>query len=288
MPQPANAAAVNADQIDYWNGEAGARWAELEARVDGLFRGITAAAFDHARPLTGEAVIDVGCGCGGTTLLLAEKVGCSGRVLGIDISEPMLAQARARAHQAGLDQISFEHADASTQPLPQASFDLLFSRFGVMFFRNPVDAFTNLRRAIKAEGRLLFACWRTIKENPWFLVPLAATRDFVPPLEPAGPEDPGPFAFADPERVRRILTAAGFRDVALEPVDLPIRLADAGGTERAARLATEIGPTARALENAAPETLAAARAAITRAFEPYDGPGGVQLGAGIWLVSARP
>src|SRR2546421_10411079 len=202
----------NADQIAYWNGPAGQRWADRQAAQDILLGPVADLVIDRAQPKPGERVIDIGCGSGVTTIAFARKVAPSGHALGVDISGPMLARARASA-PSGLP-VDFALADATVYPFDPLSFDLLASRFGVMFFADPVASFANLRRALKPEGRLAFACWREPKENPWMMAPLMAVYKHVPKMPPVGPDEPGPFAFATEERVLGILKGAGFVHVA--------------------------------------------------------------------------
>ena len=199
---------LNADQIAYWNGPAGQRWADRQAAQDILLGPVADILIDRAKPQPGERVIDVGCGSGATTIAFARKVAPSGHVFGVDISAPMLARARASAPKEL--PVDFALADATVYPFDPASFDLLASRFGVMFFADPVLSFANMRKALQPSGRLAFACWREPRENPFFMAPLQAAYKHVPKLPQQGPEDPGPFAFASEARVHRILGAAGF------------------------------------------------------------------------------
>ena len=216
--------AANADQIAYWNDSAGKRWAALQPRLDIAFAGLTGQILALAAPRPGERVLDVGCGAGATSLALAQSVAPGGSVLGVDVSAVMLARAKARAAADAPAGLSFVLADASTHALPAAGFDLIFSRFGVMFFDNPVAAFANLRRALAPAGRLAFICWRPMPESTWFQAPVAAARPYLPQSPPPDPLAPGPFAFADPDRVRSVLAEAGFARIAITPCDsrLPI------------------------------------------------------------------
>src|SRR6185369_15072156 len=181
-------------------------------------------AMDAAAVAAGERVLDVGCGCGSTTIELARRAGPTGHVVGADISGPMLADARARTAAAGLGNVELVHADAQTHAFPPSAFDLVFSRFGVMFFADPTAAFANLRGALRPGGRLAFVCWRSLPENPWMAVPLMAALQHLPPPTIPGPEDPGPFSFADRGRVERILGGAGWSDVTVTPLDETLTL----------------------------------------------------------------
>ncbi|HEY2133927.1 MAG TPA: methyltransferase domain-containing protein [Acetobacteraceae bacterium] len=284
IPNGADAGNPNSPQIAFWNSPTTRAWVTLQARMDELFAGLTEVALDHAAPRPGETVLDIGCGCGDTVLRLAERVGPAGHVLGVDVSEPMLARAQQRVTEAGYGQARLRLADVSAANLGTGVFDLAFSRFGVMFFFNPVEAFTNLRHALKPSGRLVFACFRPMAENTWVTVPQAAGLGLFPPAPPPGPEDPGQFAFGDPARVRRILEGAGFRDLTFTPHNPAMRLGDTAA--QAAAISTQIGAYARALAEA-PEQLPALMAALTAAYAAHEGPEGVVLPGAIWLVSAR-
>jgi ubiquinone/menaquinone biosynthesis C-methylase UbiE len=274
----------NAEQITYWNGPGGQHWADRQQAQDVVLESISAVLIDRARAIAGERIIDVGCGCGGTTFAFAGKVGSTGHVLGVDVSAPMLALAReltpARAP------VEFVLADATVHAFAPASFDLLVSRFGVMFFAEPELSFANLRKALRPGGRVTFVCWRTPRDNPWLMLPLQAAYQHVPKMPPLGPEDPGPFAFADEERVRRILDTAGFSSIALERHDLALDIAVGQGVDVAVRAAMEIGPTGRALEGHAVETRDAVASSIRAVFAPLAQGGKVPLGASIWSVTA--
>jgi SAM-dependent methyltransferase len=273
-----------AEQVAYWNGAGGAHWVAQQDRTDRALTEVAALTLARADARPGEVVIDVGCGCGVTTIGLAEAVGPAGRVIALDVSGPMLGRAQERLAASGM--VEFVLADAALHRFPAAIADLLFSRFGVMFFGDPTAAFTNLRRALKPAARLVFACWREPAENPWMMVPLMAAYEHVPRLPKVGPEDPGPFSFADPDRVRHILTGAGFVDPALEPVDLAMDLAGGDGIEAAIAYVVEIGATSRALDGQPAEIRARAVESIRRALLPYAVGATVRLPAAIWMVTA--
>ena len=276
---------VVVDQIEYWNREGGVSWAARQQSWDVTMKPISDAALARAGVQPGERAIDIGCGCGATTLDLARLVGPKGKVLGVDVSEPMLARARERA--AGNPAVRFAKADATTYPFEPGAADLLFSRHGVMFFPEPERAFGNLRTALKGGGRMAFSCFRTPKENALVTTLLAAVSEFVPPLPKMDPEAPGPFSFADPERVKRILGAAGFTSIALEPVDLELDVGSGKGMDEAVINAREIGPASRALKGAPPDIRATAEAAIRAALKANERDGKVLLTAAIWIVTAR-
>ena len=275
----------NADQIAYWNGPGGEHWTERQPLQDILLAPISQILIDSAAASPGERIIDVGCGCGSTSIALAQAVAPSGFVLGIDISAPMLARARQLAPKTL--PVDFVLADATVHPFDPASFDLLVSRFGVMFFAEPALSFANLRRALKPAGRLAFACWREPRENPMLMTPLQAAYKHVPKLPQPGPEDPGPFSFASEERVRRILREAGFVDVAIVPRNLSLDIAIGRGLEAAVQGAIEIGPASRALHDHPEDVRAAAKESIREALKPFVRGETVPLPAAIWIVTAR-
>ena len=229
-------------------------------------------------------MIDVGCGCGATTIDFAARVGPSGEVLGLDISEPMLARARERAAQNLV--VRFERADATVYDFEPNGADLVASRFGVMFFADPARSFANLRKGLKPGGRLVFACWREAKQNPFFVLPLREAGKHAPPLPETNPEDPGPFAFANEARVRKILSEAGFADIVLEPHDLELDIAVGRGLDTAVRAAMTIGPTSRMLDGQSDAVRAAATADIRNALAAHARGDAVPLGAAIWIVRA--
>ena len=275
----------NADQIAYWNGPGGEHWTERQPLQDILLAPISQILIDSAAANSGERIVDVGCGCGSTSIALAQAVAPSGFVLGIDISAPMLARARQLAPKTL--PVDFVLADATVHPFDPASFDLLVSRFGVMFFAEPALSFANLRRALKPTGRLAFVCWREPRENPMLMTPLQAAYKHVPKLPQPGPEDPGPFSFASEERVRRILREAGFVDVAIVPRNLSLDIAIGRGLEAAVQGAIEIGPASRALHDHPEDVRAAAKESIREALKPFVRGETVPLPAAIWIVTAR-
>jgi ubiquinone/menaquinone biosynthesis C-methylase UbiE len=274
---------VNQAQIDFWNGPTGQKWAKHQTDMDRNMADIAVAGLALADARPGERVLDIGCGNGSTSLALAETVGPSGDVIGVDVSQPMLAIAKSRINAPN---IRFIEADAATHPFA-ADRDLIFSRFGVMFFVEPVAAFANIRKAANTGGRLAFICWRKVEENEWSMRPYLAALPFLPEQKPVDPNAPGPFAFADRERTRGILAEAGFRDIAIEPLDGHMRLG--ASPEHAALLLTSLmGPASRALKNVDEETRVKARDAIAKDMAAFQGSAPeIAPGTACWLVSAR-
>ena len=285
----ADALARNEEMIRYWNEGAGPAWVAMQERLDVQVGPFGALALERAALAPGERVLDVGCGCGATTLDIARAVGERGRVTGIDVSAPMLARARARAAGAGLgERIAWRCEDAQTAALGEGAFDCVYSRFGVMFFSDPPAAFANLRRALRPGGRLVFVCWQARERNPWMTVPALAAMEHVAFPPPPPPDAPGPFAFADRERVRGILEAAGFASIVHEPVERAMQLGG-GDVEEALELFLAVGPVGQALREAqaGPELRARVEDAVRRALATFRTPRGVEAPAAAWIVSAR-
>jgi SAM-dependent methyltransferase len=274
----------NADQAAYWNGPGGRQWTDRQELQDAVLAPASQALFERAAIAPGERILDIGCGCGATTLEAARRAGPDGAALGLDLSEEMLARARART-PAGAP-ASFVAGDATIYPFPPGWADLLMSRFGVMFFADPAAAFANMRAGLRPGGRVALACWREPRLNPWLMAPLREACKFAPRLPELGPEDPGPFAFASRERVERVLGEAGFSEFAAHPVDLTLDIAVGRGLDAAVEGALAIGPASRALEDQPAEARAAAAAAIRAALAPFQRGGRVPLGAAIWIVTA--
>lgn len=273
------------EQFEHWNGPGGLRWVNEQERLDRVFAPLSAAAIAAAAPQPGERVVDVGCGCGGTTLQLAEHVGAAGSALGVDISAPMLALARQRAAQRS--NARFEQADAASYAFAGDA-DLLFSRFGVMFFGDPPSAFANLRRALRPGGRLCLMCWRPAAENAWYTLLLRAAErvlNHTPP--PPVPGAPGPFSLASAEHTRALLEHAGFQTVALRAFDTEIEVSTTG-LDEAIAFALDASPIARLLLEYPhdPDARAKATAAVRAVLEAHQHGQRIALGAAVWLVTA--
>ncbi len=276
MTEPANA-----DQITYWNAAAGETWAALQDRMDHQLEPLGLRAMQALEPKPGERFLDIGCGAGQTTLALARAGQPGGSAVGIDISRPLLQVARDRT-PAGLD-ATFVETDAQTYAFAPASFDAAFSRFGVMFFSDPAAAFANIRSALKPGGRLAFVCWRAPAENPFMTLPMAAVASLATPPAPPTPGAPGPFAFADPEHIRAILDAAGFKGVALSQHDQKI---GSGDLEQSLSVALRVGPLGAVLREH-PDQRDKVIDAVRAALSVHDGPDGVRLGSASWIVTAQ-
>ncbi|KUJ67841.1 methyltransferase [Streptomyces albus subsp. albus] len=274
---------VNTHQAEAWNGYEGEHWAAYPDRYDAVNSGFNEPLLTAARIGGRDRVLDIGCGNGQLTRLAARRAP-EGRTLGVDLSAPMLATARARAAAESLPQLDFVQDDAQTRAFPEGGFDLALSRFGIMFFADPVAAFGNIRRALRPGGRLAFLAMTGLAGTELGGV-LAAMAPYLP--QPGGPDGTGPTSFADPDRIDQVLTDAGFDRIAVREV-----AADqvwGRDTEDAAAFLGEFGPVAFHLEQAGPEAAARARKALTEALRPFAGPGGVRTRSTAWLVTAvRP
>ena len=277
----------NEEQIAYWNGDSGKKWAELDAQMARLLGPVAEMLMDHAGVDSARCALDVGCGGGSDSFVLAQRLGDGARVLAVDVSEPMLAVAKAQRDQLGLDQVEFLEADAATHDFKEQRFDLLFSRFGVMFFDDPYGAFAHLRGAMAPEGRLAFACWQPLADNPWTAVPLKAALTILPPAPPPPPRSPGPFAFEEPAYVEDILHKSGWSNVSVQPRQVEMRWPDGGGFETTARELVKMSPVGRLLAEVDYETRQKVYSASETVLREYYEEGeGLILEGAVWLVTA--
>jgi SAM-dependent methyltransferase len=274
----------NAGQIGFWNGGGGGRWVERQAALDGMLAPINELLIDRAAIQAGERVVDIGCGCGATTIAAAERVGSNGSVHGIDVSAAMLIRANELAPQEA--PVSFVQGDAMVHHFNAASCDLIVSRLGVMYFADPVRGFLNIRNALHSEGRVAFAAWRDLRDNPWALEPLQAAYDHVPKLPGLSPYAPDDFAFASQDWLEHVVSEAGLRRIRLERCDLTLDISGGQGLEGAALSALAIGPASRAVEGQPPEAVAAAAGAISEALSGYARGVAVMVPASVWIVTA--
>jgi len=283
MPAPDE---INADMLAFWNGSGGHSWVARQEHTDITLAPVTDALLAFAAPRAGDRVVDIGCGCGAPTLAFARAVGPSGRVAGLDISGPMLAEGERRASAAGIANIDWRQADPATATLDE--FDLLTSAFGVMFFGDRVAAFANMRRAAGPHARMALLCWRRLAENPWMAVPMSAVAQHLPPRPKAVPNAPGMFAFADPEHVTAVLVAAGWAPPCFEKLDLNLDIAAGRGLEEAVVQSTQIGAVNSWLRNQPTEVVSAAVASLREALAPYADGVSVRLPGAMWLISSAP
>ena len=267
-----------------WAGAEGEHWAANADRYTRILAHYGHLLVEAAAFGPGERVLDVGCGCGDVSVSAGAAVGPDGTVVGVDLSEAELAVAAERARAAGIGNAEFVAADATAFSPEPADFDLIVSRFGVMFFDDPTAAFTNLRSLLAPGGRLVFLCWQNLFVNDWIFVPAAAVAEVLALPTPPGPEDPGPFAFAEPERVTRILTQAGFGPPAFEAMTAKVWVGET--PERAANHLRTTGMGRLMFADAEPAAIDEAMQRAAAAVAPYEGDDGVELDGAAWLVTA--
>lgn len=278
-----NGAVPNTEQADAWNGDEGRHWVAHRRRYDAMLRRLTPHLLDAADVAAAEHVLDIGCGSGETTCAAA-RAARHGLALGVDLSGALLSEARRRAAQEGVDNVDFEQGDAQLHPFATERYDVVMSRFGVMFFDEPGAAFGNIARALRPDGRLALLCWRDISHNEWILTLGGALAAHVelPALDATGP---GPFSLADPRRIRELLDGAGFADISVTAIAEPMRFGDdvddVLGFVRDTALVREL------LSDADEETTRKALDAVRAALTPHQSPDGVLLGGAAWLVTAR-
>ncbi len=278
-------ASGNEDQVAYWNGEEADHWVSRSADYDTMLRAFSDEVIRVARISDGENIIDIGCGCGALAIVASTRSPKSS-VIGIDLSTRMLNVARARVASRGIANMDFLQSDAQTHSFEPASADLIISRFGVMFFSDPIASFANIASALRPQGRLVFACWQTPIANEWLLVPgLAVARYFGPPPVPQAGA-PGPFAFADRDYVIALLSAAGFVNISLAAVHHPMPLP---GTTAADAVDFYVNTgMGRTLLAAADGTVVdEALAAMAAALAPFLTNEGVVLSGNAWIVTAE-
>lgn len=279
----------NAQQIEFWNGDAGVQWRERNKQMEVMLQPIGLEAIKRAKPHKGEKIIDIGCGCGGTTFDLAEAISGEGQVVGVDISEPMLVLANEKLAEH-TDPIrsntSFLLADASQHEFSADSFDLIFSRFGIMFFDKPTEAFRNIRKGLSANGRLTALCWGPVAKNDWVLTPMLAIKPLLPPSPPMDPRAPGPFAFSDKDYTTGILQDAGFTDISFDLIQPSIKTGDGTTLDAAIKSIMEMGPLARSMAEADDALKQKIKDALVEVVADNFEDGYVSLKGACWIVSA--
>jgi ubiquinone/menaquinone biosynthesis C-methylase UbiE len=277
-----NTHATNDEQATLWNGASGRAWVDTQELLDQTFLPFEPLLAEAVSAEPGGRVLDVGCGAGAITLALARRLGARGRCVGVDISEPLIAAARARAEREHTP-ATFLAADAQRHAFEPASFDAVVSRFGVMFFDDSVEAFANLRRAARDGAVLRFVAWRSAAENPFMTTAEHAAAPFLPNLPARRADAPGQFAFADRRRIERILEQSGWAESDVEPIDVPCAFPE---TELV-RYFTRLGPVGRVLHDVDEPTRHRLIEQVRAAFDPYVHGGTVRFDAACWRVGAR-
>ncbi|WP_440533660.1 class I SAM-dependent methyltransferase [Variovorax sp. YR566] len=270
------------EQARLWNGSAGRAWVDTQATLDRLFQPFEDLLVEAASTRPGSRVLDVGCGTGSTTLAFARLHGAEGGCVGIDISEPMIAVARSRAEREG-SPASFICANAQTHAFEPASFDSIMSRFGVMFFDDPVRAFANLRTAARDNAELRLIAWRSAAENPFMTTAERAAAPLLPNLPARRPDAPGQFAFGDKRRVHAILEESGWADIDIQPIDVPCTMHE----KELPGYLSRLGPVGNVLQQADEHVRAQVIDTVRAAFEPFVHGDEVRLTTACWTVVAR-
>jgi SAM-dependent methyltransferase len=271
----------NDEQHALWNGQAGQAWVATQAVLDRMFEPFEHLLAEAVADARATRVLDIGCGAGATTLAVARQLGPTGHALGVDISQPMIAAAQARTAKDGAS-ATFACADAQTYPFEPGGFDAIVSRFGVMFFEDPVAAFTNLRRAASPNAALRMAVWRSPADNPFMTAAERVAAPLLPDLPPRRPGAPGQFGFADPQRVRTILDASGWGAIDIQPLDVVCRFP----ADRLDDYLTRLGPVGQALQRADEATRARVLPVVRAAFDPFVQGDEVVFTAACWMIRA--
>lgn len=281
--------APNAGMVEFWNGDAPGKWVRFQESMDESMAPLGTAVMEALGITTGERVIDVGCGCGGTSLEIAGRVGADGKVLGLDISEPMLALARDRAAAGSHEYMNFSLADAQTHAFDPTAYDVVFSRFGIMFFDQPVAAFENLKAALVSGGRIGFTCWQAGKHNAWIRIPTEIAAAHVPLPQPAPPDTPGEFGFANRDFVHRILDDAGFDDISITDHSVPMVMSGGPTVEDVVTFLTSMGPMARAIAEAGAgeDVCNRIKDDLRSALAAHETDHGIVMECATWIVTAR-
>jgi len=277
----------NLEMSNFWNGDGGKNWMLFQSWLEKSLKPFGKEAISSAFLKNGDRVLDVGCGWGETSFEISEKVSSSGHVWGVDISHLILNNAKTQADDLGYENVSFACVDAESYKFDSEVFDVIYSRFGVMFFNNPVNAFENLRYTLKPGGRLAFVCWQAIDKNQWVNLPLKTAQRHIRVVPASNPEAPGGFSFGSESRVRIILENAGFDHILVQPFEMKFTIGK--NIEEALIFISKIGPVSTLLND--PELNNEIKNNITRdlrhAIAPFETSQGVQLGASTWIVTAN-
>jgi len=275
---------MNETQIENWNGDEARHWIDEQDRYDRQLAPFAVELLRAAAIDSTERVLDIGCGCGGTTMLAAHD---AAEARGIDISAPMLDHARTRAATAGIVNVQFEEADAQIHSFEPGSFDVAISRFGVMFFDDPDAAFGNIARALRPGGRLAFVCWQELGRNDWLFVPGMAAAQHVPLPDLGPPGGPGMFSLAEPDHVHKLLQSAGFVDIDIAAFEVPMLVAGGGSLDETLEFLLATGIAHAMLADAEPDAAARGVDAARQALAAHHNGDGVRLGTATWVVTAR-
>lgn len=286
MVRPYPRAVSNAEQLAYWSGPGGVHWVEEQSSYDQMLAPFGDRVLERLHLSPGRRVLEVGCGTGALSVAIAKRLGPRGQVVAVDFSPPLLARARERAREARVDTVEFLEADAQTHAFPREHFDAVASRFGVMFFEDPVAAFANLAAATRPDGRLVFACWQQAERNEFLSLIQQVVGRYVSVAQ-TDPTAPGPFSLGDPSRIHEVLGAGGWADITLTPVEGSMYVPDRGPVDRAVSFSLDRGHIRQLLDGASPELAALVRRDLTAELETRHDGDGVLLGYAAWIAEAR-
>ena len=276
----------NQAQADYWSSESGLKWIEFEDELNLIFGAVDRKLIDLSDPVPSERVLDIGCGTGATSREFSKHIGSNGTICAVDISSPLIAHARGLSSKSP-SEIQYHLADAQSDKIPGGPFDLVFSRFGSMFFADPVEAFNNIRQRMKQDGRIVLAAWAKAKGNPWFEVPQKGAEERLGPLDQSDPNAPGPLGFQNTNHVVSILEQAGFESITSETIR--VDLVHPGPVERVAALASNIGPAARVIKKykGAAIDIEEITRYVTASYRRFVDVAGVRIPANLNFFKAR-
>lgn len=278
---------VNSGMRNFWNNAGGRMWVDYQRIIETSMEPFSQKLMDVLNITEGERVLDIGCGCGDTTTKIAQRVGDNVDVVGVDISEIIIAAAKKNVAIKSLCNIRFECVDAQTHKFEDGYFNVIFSRLGVMFFEDPIAAFKNIKKSLVSGGRMAFICWQPVKKIEWISVPLEVVDNYVSLPESSPSDEPGGFSFGDASRVMNILNAAGYVDIVIERFNIDINIGS--DIDDAIAYLTHIGPAGTVLNNSDidSETQARFTKELGLTLESFKTCHGVEIGAATWIVTAR-
>ena len=278
---------VNKNQKDFWAGKGGDIWVERQNAMDTMLSPLGEAALNKLNFNEEENVLDIGCGCGHTTLNIAKRIGPSGNVTGLDISEPMLKRAKESAVEMSITNTLFKCVDVQTEDLGDQIYSAAFSRFGVMFFEDSIAAFKNINKSLISGGYLSFVCWQSPAVNPWQSLFIQEVKKFLDLPSPP-PRSPGPFAFMESEYVSSILEESKFQDITIEGHEAEVNMFSGRSLSDSVKDYISINPVVtQMLKESSENQIAEIVNSGIEAFSPYYSEKGLIFPSATWLVTAR-
>ena len=276
----------NIKQKQFWSGAGGDVWVDKQREMDIMLNPLGERVIQGLDLKEETKILDIGCGCGATTLEIAKIVN-QGEVIGVDISEPMLERATQTASDMALTNISYQVKDVQVDEMPNKYFDIAFSRFGVMFFEDPFEAFNNINHSLKDDGQLSFVCWQHASLNPWQSLSIQVIKEFLD-LPAPPPKSPGPFAFEDKSYIEEILNASGFRDIEIKDNQEDIVMFSGKSIREACEDYLTINPVVtEMLKNSPSELREEILKALIGKFSDYHKDDGLLFPSATWIVTAK-